>query len=87
MYEDEMYEDESLEEFICRFDFTEEEVMAVRDELDSYRTIPGTNLAKYIRRVVVTIDEESRPAFLKGLIVGAAIRLVAEGDRDRSTTI
>ncbi|NYT02684.1 MAG: hypothetical protein GKC10_08015 [Methanosarcinales archaeon] len=81
MDEEERDEEESLEEFICSFDFTEEEMMAVRDELDSYRTIPGSNLAKYIRRVAVTIEEDDRPAFLKGIMVGAAIRLAADRDR------
>jgi hypothetical protein len=38
------------------------------DELDAFRSIPGTTLSKYLNRTLSTVDD-----FLKGLIVGTAI--------------
>ena len=67
-------DDEDISAFLKRFGFSEEELFYVQDELGSYRTIPGTTVGRYMNRVVNTIAEEARPAFLKGILVGVAIR-------------
>ena len=64
--------------FLKSFGFSEEELCAVIDELNSFRTIPGTTIGRYMNRVVNTLIEEERTAFLKGIIVGVAIRKVAD---------
>jgi len=55
-----------------------EELIAVSDELNSFRTIPGTTIERYMNRIVNTIEEEDRQAFLKGILVGVAIRKAVE---------
>ena len=67
-------DDEDLSAFLKRFGFAEEELSGVRDELNSYRSIPGTTIERYMNRVINTIVEEERPVFLKGIMVGVAIR-------------
>jgi hypothetical protein len=71
------YDDDPLS-FLKSFGFSEEELCEVIDELDSYRTIPGTTIGRYMNRVISSIEEEDRPAFLKGILVGVAIRKVAD---------
>lgn len=71
-------EDDSLSEFLKGFGFSEEELAAVSDELDSFRAIPGTTIKRYINRIMNTIEEDDRHAFLKGILVGVAVRKVAE---------
>ncbi len=66
--------DEDLSAFLEGFGFSEEELRVVVDELDAYRSIPGTTLARYLNRVLNTIAYEERPAFLKGIMLGVAIR-------------
>lgn len=63
-----------LEKYIMSFGFDEDEIDQVNYELCAYRSIPGTNMSKYIRRVISNLDEEERPAFLKGLMIGTIIR-------------
>ncbi len=67
-------DDEDLSAFLERFGFTEEEMNAVADELNACRSIPGTTFKRYLNRILNTIIEEERPAFLKGIMVGVAIR-------------
>ncbi|MGD9912329.1 hypothetical protein, partial [Methanothrix sp.] len=57
-------------------------VFSVVYELNSYRTIPGTPLERYINRVVSSIVDEERISFLKGLLVGIAIRQVVDTIQD-----
>lgn len=71
-------EEDGLSEFLKGFGFNEDELAAVSDELDSFRTIPGTTMKRYMNRIMNTIEEEDRQAFLKGILVGVAIRKVAE---------
>jgi hypothetical protein len=67
-------DNEDLTEFLQSFGFTEEELNHVLDELNSFRTIPGTTIERYMNRIISTIEEEARPAFLKGVLVGVVIR-------------
>ena len=43
-------------------------------ELDAYRSVPGTTLKRYINRILASILNEERSAFLKGIMVGVVIR-------------
>jgi hypothetical protein len=70
--------DDNLSAFLKGFGFDEEELIAVSDELESFRTIPGTTVERYINRVINTIEEDDRHAFLKGIFVGIAIQKAAE---------
>lgn len=67
-------DDEDLSAFLQSFGFAEEELSRVMDELNSFRTIPGTTIGRYMNRIISTIEEEDRPAFLKGIMVGVVIR-------------
>jgi len=67
-------EDEDLLAFLEGFGFSEEELNNVMDELNAFRSIPGTTLRKYLNRTLETIAYESRPVFLKGIMVGVAIK-------------
>jgi len=67
-------DNEDLSAFLESFGFTDEELSEVADELNAYRSIPGTTIKRYLNRVLHTIIEEERPAFLKGVMVGVAIR-------------
>ncbi len=66
--------DEDLSSFLMNFGFTEDELFAVTYELDSYRSIPGTTVKRYLNRILQNITEEDRAAFLKGIMVGVVIR-------------
>jgi hypothetical protein len=67
-------DDENLSKFLQSFGFEEEELNAVSDELNSFRMIPGTTIGRYMNRVINTIEEEDRDAFLKGILMGVVIR-------------
>lgn len=67
-----------IAEFLRSLGFLEDEIFGVVYELNSYRTIPGTTLERYIHRVVSSIVDEDRISFLKGLLVGIAIRQVVD---------
>lgn len=69
-------------EFLRSLGFLEDEVFSVVYELNSYRTIPGTTLERYINRVVSSIVDEEKISFLKGLLVGIAIRQVVDTIQD-----
>ncbi|MCJ7444421.1 MAG: hypothetical protein MUO26_07825 [Methanotrichaceae archaeon] len=75
MYHD---EDENLSTFLKSFGFTNNEFGEVIEELDAYRSIPGTTLKRYIYRIIETIEIDDRLAFLKGIMVGVAIRKAAD---------
>ena len=66
--------DEDLAAFLEGFGFTQDEQRVVVDELNAFRSIAGTTLKRYMNRIIETIDEEERHAFLKGVMVGVLIR-------------
>jgi len=70
--------DEDISSFLMDFGFTEDELFAVTYELDSYRSIPGTTVKRYLNRILQNINEEDREAFLKGIMVGMVIRKAAD---------
>lgn len=65
---------EDLLAFLKGFEFSDEELSDVMDELNAYRSIPGTTLGRYMKRIINALTDEERPAFLKGIMVGVAIR-------------
>ncbi|MBN1235576.1 MAG: hypothetical protein JW999_05935 [Methanotrichaceae archaeon] len=67
-------DDEDLSAFLQSFGFAEEELNGALDDLNSFRTIPGTTIERYMNRVINTIEEEDRDAFLKGIMMGVTIR-------------
>jgi hypothetical protein len=71
-------DDEDLSVFLQSFGFAEEELNRVMDELNSFRTIPGTTIGRYMNRIISTIEEDDRPAFLKGIFVGVVIRTAVD---------
>jgi len=71
-------DDDGLAELLHRFGFTEDEVSQVVDELNSFRAIPGTTVERYVNRIINTLDDEDRPAFLKGIMAGLTIRIADE---------
>lgn len=66
--------DEDLAAFLEGFGFAQDELRVVGDELNAFRSVPGTTLKRYMNRVIETIDEGKRHAFLKGIMVGVVIR-------------
>ncbi len=71
-------DEEDFSVFLEGFGFSKEELNEVMDELSSYRSIPGTTLARYMNRILDTIADDMRPAFLKGIMVGVAIRTAVD---------
>ena len=71
-------DDDDLLAFLKGFGFDEEELNAVSEELDSFRTNPDTTIERYMNSVINTIEEENRHDFLKGILVGVAIRKAVE---------
>jgi hypothetical protein len=69
-----MYDDPNMLALLNNFGFSEEEVYRVSDELDSYRSIPGTTISRYVYRIINNIEDGDRPAFLKGMMAGLAIK-------------
>lgn len=67
-------DDEDLSAFLKGFGFTDEELNCVLDELNAYRSIPGTTIERYMNRIISTLEETDRTAFLKGIMVGTTIR-------------
>jgi hypothetical protein len=67
-------DNEGLAAFLEGYGFHQEELFSVVDELNAFRTIAGTTLKRYMNRVIETIVEDERRAFLKGIMVGVAIR-------------
>ena len=55
-------------------------------ETESFRSIPGTTLRRCMNRIISSIDKEDRPALLKGIILGVAIRKAVESIEERPMT-
>ncbi len=70
--------DEDLSKFLEGFGFSEDELSPVIDELDSYRSIPGTTIRRYMNRVINGLDYQERSAFLKGIMVGVVVRKASD---------
>lgn len=70
--------DEDLSSFLKGYGFTEDELFTANYELNSFRSIPGTTVKRYLNRVLQTINEDERMAFLKGIMVGVAIKNAAD---------
>lgn len=64
--------------FLREFGFSEDELNDAFYLTDSFRSIPGTTLRRYMNRTIGSIEVEGRPAFLKGVILGQAIRQAVE---------
>jgi hypothetical protein len=79
-------DDEDLSAFLQGFGFAEEELSRVMDELNSFRTIPGTTIGRYMNRIISTIEEEDRPAFLKGILAGVVIRKAVDAIEEPDLT-
>ncbi|MHC1630712.1 MAG: hypothetical protein ACXQT4_00155 [Methanotrichaceae archaeon] len=62
-----------IQTFLLKAGFNEGEILDVIYELGSCRSIPGTTLRKYLNRILDTIEDDHRNAFLKGILVGTAI--------------
>jgi uncharacterized protein (UPF0548 family) len=77
---------EDLSHFLMRYGFSEKELSGVIDELNSYRSIPGTTVYRYTNRIINTIDEDDRAAFLKGIMVGMVIRKAADALQEQDQT-
>lgn len=60
--------DDDLSAFLKGFGFSEEELSTVIDELNAYRSIPGTTIARYMNRVIEALADDERSAFLKGVL-------------------
>jgi hypothetical protein len=69
-----MYDDPNLLALLDSLSFSEDEVYRVSDELDSYRSIPGTTISRYMNRIINNIEDKDRSAFLKGMMSGLAIK-------------
>lgn len=75
-------EDEyDLKDLLVGLGFTEDQIERTYNELNGFRTIPGTTIKKYLNRALSTVESDRRPEFLKGLIVGTAIREQFEATR------
>lgn len=79
-------DDEDFYAFLEGFGFSEEELAIVIDELNACRSIPGTTIERYMNRVIDTIGEDDRAAFLKGILVGVAIRKAVDAFEEPDLT-
>jgi hypothetical protein len=79
-------DEEDLSAFLERFGIAREEFNEVAIELNAYRSIPGTTLKRYLNRVLNSIVEEERPAFLKGIMVGLAVRKAVDAVEEPDLT-
>ncbi|VVB70334.1 Uncharacterised protein [uncultured archaeon] len=70
--------DEDLAGFLRSFGFKEDELFGIQDEINAFRSIPGTTIERYLSRIINTIDDDDRPAFLKGVMAGVAIKSAAD---------
>lgn len=78
--------DEDLFSFLQSYGFSPEELDLAFYETQSFRSIPGTTFRRYMNRIIGSIEAEDRPAFLKGIILGAAIRKAAESVEEPALT-
>ena len=81
-----MNSDDDLLNFLEGFGFSEELLSEVIDLLEVCKSGPGTTLNRYMNRVIATIGEEDKPAFLKGVMVGVAIRRAANAFEEPELT-
>jgi hypothetical protein len=70
--------DEDLFSFLQSYGFSPEELDSAFYETQSFRSIPGTTLRRYMNRIIGSIEKEDRPALLKGIILGVAVWRAAE---------
>jgi len=78
--------DEDLFSFLHSYGFSLEELDSAFYEIQSFRSIPGTTLRRYMNRIIGSIKKEDRPALLKGIILGVAIRGAVESIEERPLT-
>ena len=78
--------DEDLFSFLHSYGFSPEELDSAFYETQSFRSIPGTTLRRYMNRIIGGLEKEDRPAFLKGIILGVAIRKTAESVEEPALT-
>lgn len=78
--------DEDLFSFLQSYGFSPEELDLAFYETQSFRSIPGTTFRRYMNRIIGSIEAEDRPGFLKGIILGVAIRKAAESVEEPALT-
>ncbi|MGB7571174.1 MAG: hypothetical protein WBL87_05405 [Methanothrix sp.] len=69
-----MHKDVKLKALLASFGFSEDELYRISDELDTYKSIPGITIGRYIDYIIGNINQDHRSAFLKGIIAGLAIK-------------
>ncbi len=69
-------DEDDITVFLKGFGFTDDEMNSVADELNEYRSIPGTTIKRYLNRIIGSLDEMDRLPFLKGIMVGMTIRAI-----------
>ena len=79
--------DEDLFSFLQSYGFSPEELDLAFYETESFRSIPGTTLRRYMNRIISSIERDDRPALLKGIILGVAIRGAVESIDERPLTL
>lgn len=63
-----------MEDLLGRIELSEIEIDMAHIalfELDQFRSIPGTSTDKYLTRVLSSVGDEGRSAFLKEFLAGA----------------
>ncbi|MGV8125692.1 MAG: hypothetical protein ACP5PV_00580 [Methanothrix sp.] len=83
--------DGDLFSFLQSYGFSWEELDSAFNETQSFRSIPGTTLRRYMNRIIGSVKKEDQPALLKGIllkgiILGVAIRRAAESIEERPLT-
>ena len=78
--------DEDLFSFLHSYGFSCEELDSTFYETESFRSIPGTTLRRSMNRIIGSVKKEDRPALLKGIILGVAIRKAAESIEETPLT-
>lgn len=79
-------DDDDISAFMKDFGFTDEELNSATYELNEYRSIPGTTIKRYLNRVISALDEMDRLPFLKGIMLGVAIRTVIDAIEETDLT-
>ncbi len=64
-------EEPDLEDLLGKIVFSEVEIDMVLFELDQLRSITSTSTDKYLTRVLSSVGDDGRSAFLKGFLAGA----------------
>lgn len=81
-----MSSDDDISAFLKDFGFIDEELNSATDELNEYRSIPGTTIKRYFNRVINALDEMDRLPFLKGIMLGVAMRAVIDAIEETDLT-